>query len=597
MNCTPVSSYLQLLRGRITLEEIPFSDRGSRLLVFCRNSRFMIRLTERWMQWEEEVGHYRQRAPVIGDLSFTDENGAPLEFELTTFPHAICVETRLGELWMAFADDETLYVNLPSARIGLSFRVYATQGRTDRRGGEFKGDPMHRNTHRNVAYTTNAHILSNAISAEDKGYMRVQMQLAATPGTGFLLNITPRLGFNRGMPPADALLESAERRWHEWFNAVPKVDDKYVQQYYYAWWILRAGLLSPRFFLTREAMAPSVTHYIGVWQWDAYFHALAYRHVDQKLAENQLRVLLDHQREDGMIPDAVHDEGTVTHTLVPSSEQEADVTKPPLVAWAAWKLYTASGNRDFLDEIYEPVERWHRWWFEYNDVDHDGIAEYNHPYSSGADDNPLWDEGMPVESPDLNTYLVLQAESLARIAEVLGLTEDASKWSATAQELTHKMVEHFWDEKAGVFWATVDHRRIPALTPFNLYPLITGRLEPAMAERLVSHLINPDEFWTNYPIPSVARNDPKYDPNRMWRGPTWVNVNYLFIEGLVRSGYSDLARDLRDKTLDLMLRHKDIYEYYNPETSEPPSTAASLFGWSSAVFVDLAVKASRGEII
>ncbi len=597
MPCTPTSSYLQLLKNRITLDDVPFTDRSSRLLVFCRNSGLMIRLTERWAQWEKEVGHYRQRAPVIADFAFTDENGTPIEFSLTVYPHAICIETRLGDMWIAFADDETLYIKLPSARIGLAFRVFATHGRTDRRGGEFKGDPHHRNTHRNVAYTTSAHIDSNEITPDLNGYLRVKMQLAATPGTGFLLNITPRLGFNRSMPDGDHVLTTAEQRWHAWFDAVPKVDDKYIEQYYYAWWILRAGLLSSRYFLTREAMAPSVTHYIGIWQWDAYFHALAYRHVDQKLAENQLRVLLDHQREDGMIPDAVHDEGVVTQVGTPSNAQETEVTKPPLVAWAAWKLYTTSGNRDFLDEVYEPIERWNRWWFEHNDSDGDGVIQYNHPYSSGADDNPLWDEGVPVESPDLNTYLVLQAEALARIAEVLGLTQDAARWSASAQDLTSRMIEHFWDERAGVFWATIEHRRIPTLTPFNLYPLVTGRLTPEMAERVVAHLINPDEFWTNYPIPTVARSDPKYEPDRYWRGPTWVNINYLFIEGLVRSGYPDLARELRDKTLDLMLRHKDIYEYYNPETSEPPRTAATLFGWSSAIFVDLAIKASRGEII
>src|SRR5574340_674733 len=112
MTCVPVSPYLQLLRGRITLQDIPFTDRASRLLVFYRNSRFMIRLTERWMQWEQEVGHYRQRAPVVGDLAFVDENGATLELDLTVYPHAICINTRVGEMWIAFADDETLYIKL-----------------------------------------------------------------------------------------------------------------------------------------------------------------------------------------------------------------------------------------------------------------------------------------------------------------------------------------------------------------------------------------------------------------------------------------------------------------------------------------------------
>ena len=88
-------------------------------------------------------------------------------------------------------------------------------------------------------------------------------------------------------------------------------------------------------------------------------------------------------------------------------------------------------------------------------------------------------------------------------------------------------------------------------------------------------------------------DDPKYDPNQMWRGPTWVNVNYLLIEGLQRSGYPELTRDLRQRTLDLIGGRDDIYEYYHPSNGENPPNAASMFGWSSAVFIDLAIQAAR----
>jgi len=79
----------------------------------------------------------------------------------------------------------------------------------------------------------------------------------------------------------------------------------------------------------------------------------------------------------------------------------------------------------------------------------------------------------------------------------------------------------------------------------------------------------------------------------MWRGPTWVNVNYLLIEGLQRSGYPDLARELRRRTLALLGGQDDIYEYYDPETGANPPKAASTFGWSSAVFIDLAIQATQ----
>jgi glycogen debranching enzyme len=94
-------------------------------------------------------------------------------------------------------------------------------------------------------------------------------------------------------------------------------------------------------------------------------------------------------------------------------------------------------------------------------------------------------------------------------------------------------------------------------------------------------------------VPSVALDDPKYNPTQMWRGPTWVNVNYLLIEGLRRSGYPELARELRQRTLQMICGQDDIYEYYHPQLGTNPPNAASIFGWSAAVFIDLAIQARQ----
>lgn len=116
-----------------------------------------------------------------------------------------------------------------------------------------------------------------------------------------------------------------------------------------------------------------------------------------------------------------------------------------------------------------------------------------------------------------------------------------------------------------------------------------------MRNRLIEHLRNPDEFWGEYMIPSVARSDPHYDPNTMWRGPIWANINYFFIEALHQVQENELAEQLLKKTLDLLMKQPSIYEYYNAETGEPPEKAANMFGWTAAVFIDLAIRASQAE--
>lgn len=588
--------FASILKDRIDLSHIPFSDRSARIMFFRGRRQpapgeppadfFTIRLAERWERQEAQLGDYRTRRPVIDNLIFIDAHGNPLPFELTSFPHEVIFDTPTGSVRMCFVDAETLLFALPSGSIGMRFQVHASRGNADRRGGTFHGI-------RHVAYTTNAGLQMNEITPIDSETQQAAFVAESAGGASLLINITPRLGFNRVVPDPEVALDAAAARWQAWFEAAPRVEPRFERQYYYAWWIMRAGLISPRYYMTREGMTPSKIHYVGVWQWDACFHALAYRHIDARLAEDQIRLVLDHQREDGMLPDAVHDEGLVTHLDLPVS---AEVTKPPIAAWTVWQLYEKSGNREFLDEVYEPLARWNRWWFEKNDFNRDGLCQYNHPNSSGLDDSPLWDGGMPVETPELNTYLCLQMEALARIADMIGLPQDAIGWRQSADEVARLMIDKMWDEEAGVFWAMRNGRPIHILTPFSLYPFWTGRMPPSISERLIAHLMDPREFWTRYPLPTVAKSDPNYDPEQMWRGPTWVNINYLFIDALTRCGRDDLAVELRERTLELVMQLDDIFEYYHPDTGAPPPKAAPIFGWTSAVFIDLAIKASNGSI-
>lgn len=579
-------SVIRLLKNRIDLIGVPFTERGSRLLVLRQGMSLQIRMAERWFKRDPALSAYRKRVPILHDFYFTDAEGRRLDFQLESYPDVLEFRTHVGTFRLAYEDMETFFLSLPEVACGICFDVEVDQGQTDRRGGVLRltGD-----IRRNIAYTTNRKLLVNRLQVLSREQIRVNLIFEKGPEKGLLLNLTPRLGFNRYMPNEEEVFAAAARRWEEWFAAVPPVAEAYRSQYYYAWWIMRAGLASPRFFTTRESLMPSKMYYVGVWQWDAYFHALAYRHVNPLLARDQIRIFLDHQRPDGMIPDAIHDEGTITHLTIPI---EADVTKPPIVSWAVWKLFLSDGDLEFLREIYEPLVRWNNWWFDQNDVDGDGLCEYLHPFSSGLDDNPLWDEGMPVTSPELNTYLVIQMECLSRIAQVLGFEEEAVRWEKRAQSLTAKMVNYLWDEKAGLFWALHDGKPVPTVTPFNLYPLITGRLPPEMAQKLIDHLTNPQEFWTRYPVCTVARNDPKFDPWQMWRGPTWININFLLVEGLERAGFVSLAAELRLKTLELMMGQGDIFEYYNPDTGEPGPKAAPVFGWSAALFIELAIQAS-----
>jgi putative isomerase len=579
--------FIELLKNQIDIKKVPFSDRGSRLLVYHHPERhsLYIKLAERLTELEHSLEAYLQRAPFIPDLCLVDENGDELDFATVTGPDILTFKTSIGDFHLVFQDTRTLSFGLPPNTVsGLRFQVSPEVWRRTEQGGDLK-------TVRNLAYQTNSEVVKNELNPRDGGYS-IEFLVKSDEGCAVTLHISNKIDLRHETKEFTAARDAARRRWLSWFDEAPPVSEHYQKTYAYAWWVMGTNLVSPSGRLIYEAMTPSKISYVGSWLWDSAMHTLAYRHTDPELARNQIRVMLSSQLPDGMLPDAIYDEGVVFEIDHPI---RAEVTKPPIIAWAAMKLHAMAPDLDFLKEIYVPLVRWNAWWFSMNDDDVDGLAQYNHPYSSGLDNNPLWDQGMPVESPDLNTYLCVQMGSLALIAEALGMDNEAQMWRRRARAIVIRMVEHFWDNEVGVFRAMYHEQPIQVITPFNLYPLWTGQLPEEIKNRLIEHLHDPEMFWGKYALPSVAYNDPHYDPENMWRGPVWANINYFFIEALEQIGEVDLAHELRQKTLDLIMSQPSIYEYYNAETGKPAEKAANIFGWTAAAFIDLALQVTAEE--
>jgi putative isomerase len=579
------SPNLTILRNHIDITRVPFSDRGSRILVYKEPDRcsLFIKLAERLTSIEPDIEAYLRRPPFLRDLCLIDEKGEALDYELETHPQVVYFHTRIGEFGLVFQDVRTISIGLPGNQVaGIRFHVAPQYWQKTADGGVFKSI-------RNVNYASNGDVVINQITPEEGGYT-IEFIVSGDEDNAIIISIGATIDPGMEVYPFSTSSTRAEARWQDWFNRVPPVEEKYLRTYSYAWWVMANNLFSPQGSVIYEAMAPSKIRYVGLWLWDNAMHSLAYRHIDADLARNQIRAMLAHQLPTGMLPDAVYDEGivaSITHPIL------GEVTKPPILAWAALKLHEIDPDISFLQEIYVPLVRLNAWWFIYNDDDADGLAQYNHPYSSGLDNSPLWDYGMPVESPDLNTYLCVQMGSLAVMAELLGMESEGGMWRRRASAIVRRMIEDFWDEEAGVFWVLHNEEPVRVVTPFNLYPLWTGQLPDHIRDRLIAHLTDPEVFSGEFVIPTVSRSDPHYNPNTMWRGPIWANINYFFIEALKQVGEHDLANEIREKTLEMIMQHPTIYEYYNAEDGSAPPTAADVFGWTAAVFIDLAIEASR----
>jgi putative isomerase len=113
------------MENRIRPESVPFSDRGSRLLVYAaRNalSTLFVRLTERLTTLTPGPSSYRNRPPCVHNLRLVNSEGRALPFEMITYPQAALFQPVIGEFALMFQDHRTLRFGLPARMpCGISF--------------------------------------------------------------------------------------------------------------------------------------------------------------------------------------------------------------------------------------------------------------------------------------------------------------------------------------------------------------------------------------------------------------------------------------------------------------------------------------------
>jgi glycogen debranching enzyme len=146
------------------------------------------------------------------------------------------------------------------------------------------------------------------------------------------------------------------------------------------------------------------------------------------------------------------------------------------------------------------------------------------------------------------------------------------------------MREYMWDKKDSMFYPLNGMEQIREKTCETFLPLFAGILTKREAKRLVKkHLLNEDEFWTPYPIPTASVDSAKFSPNKYWRGSTWVNINWFIIKGLKDYGFDDIANELKKRTIRLV-KEKGFHEFFNPFTGR--GVGVNDFAWSGLI-IDL----------
>lgn len=150
---------------------------------------------------------------------------------------------------------------------------------------------------------------------------------------------------------------------------------------------------------------------------------------------------------------------------------------------------------------------------------------------------------------------------------------------------SEKALEQLWDDATGQYYSRnfVTHNLIAVPSIGTLLPLYAGTISKQRAKKLVAMIENDHQFGTAYPLPSVPVQSADFSPKRYWQGPSWINTNWLIIDGLERYGFTDHAEALRESTLEMISR-SGFYEYFNPLDGTP--AGGPDFSWTAALVID-----------
>lgn len=574
-------SDLDLVAPFLDLDRAPFSLPGSRLLVRRAGEWLGVRTAE-----------YERRLDdcVVADLRVGRDDGSPVRV-LRVSPDRIELGDDEGTAVTAtFAGPAAL--SLGPARPGVTWRVHVRTPTPVTDGAWRPSLPSAAGAELVVTGDMTLETMPDGLVASGQGEA-----LLTTAAAGGAIAAGGHVRH----------LDETRRLWQEWFARRPSVRGNLAPIVALCWWVLGINQVPLHGHPGSRAVVPSLIGYVGLWQWDAYFIACGLRHGDPALAMHQLDLALAYPTAEGQLPDVVHDGGTLASSddlppgdlanlrrlASPAADPEAPValTKPPLTAWAVDKVCQVAPDPQWRARVRPVIEASQEWWFSRSDADGDGMPEYAHPYSSGLDDSPIFDRVVPLASPDLGAYLVVQDDLLAAWAREAGEGTKAIAHERR-RDRTLALLLAMWDGSR--FRARGETGISPTDAVVGLLPLLTGRLEKAIATALRDRLSDPDAYATPWGVPTVAVDDSEFSPERMWRGPSWVNVNALLVDGLLTNGFVAEARELAERTIAMVVHAGGPHEYVNPVTGHKAERATSSFGWSAALVVDLAVRLSPG---
>ena len=289
--------------------------------------------------------------------------------------------------------------------------------------------------------------------------------------------------------------------------------------------------------------------YPGIWMECGPTEALVNLQWKQYLPEPQAEVadkvaIANHmaffelQRPDGQLPAYVWDKKV--------GFGQIQMVVP--IAATAWDTFQITKNQQLLEGAYTACSRWDAWLRRYRDTRKTGLVEGFCTYDTGQDNSPRWagmpnacpggdaralpdTKGLPRLSPDLSATTYGARVALASMAKALGKNIEADSWLESAEGIRKLIIEKLYSPEDGAFYDLDTDNKFVRIRSCVICRVLgehvlklDSRADRAIFENVwEKQLHNKKAFWTQYPFPSVALDDPTFvrpiRPNS-WGGPS-----------------------------------------------------------------------------
>lgn len=303
---------------------------------------------------------------------------------------------------------------------------------------------------------------------------------------------------------------------------------------------------------------------------------------DLEAGLNNCLLFMECQRADGRIPGSI---AMIDGILTPQFNKFQGFCFPA----PALNLYYLTGKKaDYLEQLYDTLERFDAYLWRVRDSDGDGCLETWCKYDTGEDhalrygDAPdAWTEeippqdcqSVPMASIDIMSFSYSARETLAEISKIRKDEDGERFWRRKAEIVQGKIREYLWDDVRGACYdRDKNHRRMDILIHNTLRAMYWNSITPYMAGRFVEeHLLNPDEFWTKMPLPCVAANDPMFRnvTTNDWSGQAQALTYQRAIRALENYGYDRIIPLLGRKLFEAIGEDCIFVQQYDPFTMKP----------------------------